>query len=265
MGIIRTPSIIDVVKRLKTMLRLVKANGLTWIFFYAAERLIDKRFFYKRAELEIQRKLPGFNTTAYNFKEWTNYNWSKAGEEWSDSEPWKKSLREEVLLTYIKPGFTVLEIGPGAGRWSVTLASISKKLILVDLTEIAISTCKKKLIEFSNCVYYQNDGRSLPFLDDSSIHYVWSYDVFVHISPDDTQAYLTALHRVLVKDGIAVIHHPAVGGLKGGFRSSVTNKLFCSFLKGLHFQIIHQITQWGASNEFTLSEYSDIITIFRKS
>jgi ubiquinone/menaquinone biosynthesis C-methylase UbiE len=242
----------------------VKANGLTWAFLYAAERLINKRIFYKRAELEIQRKLPGFNTTAYNYKQWTNYNWSRGGEEWSDSEPWKKSLREEVLLTYIKPGFTVLEIGPGAGRWSFTLASISKKLILVDLTENAINTCKIKLSEFSNCVYRKNDGRSLSFLDDDSIHYVWSYDVFVHVSPHDTEAYLTELHRVLVRDGIAVVHHPAAGGLQGGFRSSITNELFCSYLKGRQFQIIRQITQWGASNEFTLSDYSDIITVFRK-
>jgi len=127
------------VKGLMTMFRLVRVNGMTWTFFYAAERLINKRFFHKRAELEIQKNLPGFNTTAYNYKEWANYNWSKGGEEWSDSEPWKKSLREEVLLTYIKPGFTVLEIGPGAGRWSLALASISKKLILVDLTENAIN------------------------------------------------------------------------------------------------------------------------------
>jgi ubiquinone/menaquinone biosynthesis C-methylase UbiE len=252
------------VKGVKTIMGLVKANGLRWTFLYTFERLFNKRFFYRRIELEIQRKLPGFNTTSYNFKEWSNYNWSQGGEEWSDSEPWKKSLRDEVLLTYIKPGFTVLEIGPGAGRWSITLASISKKLILVDLTESAIIQCKKKLSEFSNCVYFQNDGRSLPYLDDSSIHYVWSHDVFVHISPADTQAYLAALHRVLIKDGVAVIHHPAAGGLKGGFRSSVTNELFCSYLKGLQFQIIRQITQWGTNNEFTLSDYSDIITVFRK-
>jgi ubiquinone/menaquinone biosynthesis C-methylase UbiE len=243
---------------------LVKANGLMWTFLYTLERLFDKRFFNKRIELEIQRKLPGFNTTSYNFKEWSNYNWSQGGEEWNDSEPWKKSLREEVLLTYIRPGFTVLEIGPGAGRWSLTLASISKKLILADLTENALRACRKKLSEFSNCVYYQNDGKSLPMVDDGSIHYVWSYDVFVHISPRDTQAYLTELKRVLVKRGIAVIHHPAAGGFKGGFRSSVTNELFCAYLNDLHLEILHQITRWGQNHEFTLSDYSDIITVFRK-
>ncbi len=242
----------------------MKANGLKWSILYTAEQLFSKRFFYKRVELEIQKKLPGFNTTAYNFKEWTKHNWSQGGEEWSDSELWKKSLVEEVLFKFIKPWFTVLEIGPGAGRWSFTLASFSKRLILVDLTEHAINTCKNRLSEFSNCVYHQNDGRSLTFLKDGTIDYVWSYDVFVHISPDDTRAYLKELYRVLAKDGIAVIHHPAVGGLKGGFRSSITNELFCSFLKDSHFQVIDQITQWGPSNKFTLSDYSDIITVFQK-
>jgi hypothetical protein len=54
---------------------------------------------------------------------WADYNWSERGEEWNASPEWKQALIEEVLTRWIPEDKTLLEIGPGAGRWSEALPS----------------------------------------------------------------------------------------------------------------------------------------------
>ena len=254
--------------KLNSIVQLLKANGVYWFVLYLAERAVGKStlfFFRRRIALEVSRQLPGFNTKEYNYKEWSNYDWSREGEEWTDSESWKNALVEDLIIPYIKPGFTVLEIGPGGGRWSVILAELSERLILVDMTEKAIEHCKKRLQTFSNCVFYRNNGADLSFLNNCSVDYVWSFDVFVHIAPEDVEHYLKSLSSILVNNGIAVIHHPSIGGGKGGFRSSVTNELFCKLLKKYNFEIVCQQDSWGKNKEFSVHDYEDMITVFKKT
>ena len=253
--------------KLKSIVQLINANGVYWFVLYLAERAVGKAtlfFFHTRIALEIRRKLPGFNTKEYNYKEWSNYDWSREGEEWTDSESWKNALVEDLIVPYIKPGSTVLEIGPGGGRWSVILAGLSARLILVDMTEKAIEHCKKRLQTFSNCVFHRNNGADLSFLNKESVDFVWSFDVFVHIAPADVEGYLEGLSNVMVKNGIGVIHHPSIGGVKGGFRSSVTNGLFCQLLKKNNFEIVRQLNAWGKNKEFSVHDYEDMITVFKK-
>lgn len=214
--------------------------------------------------LEVSKQLPGFNTIDYNFKEWSKYDWSGEGEEWTESEQWKTELADEVIKAYFEPGKIILEIGPGAGRWSGILAELSSQLILVDMTERSIEHCKGKLHSYPNCLFYKNNGADLSFLKDDSVDYLWSFDVFVHLAPNDTENYLKGLSRILKKNGLGIIHHPAAGGFKGGFRSSMTNELFCHLLAKYNFKVVHQQDSWGKDNSFSLQEFQDKITIFRK-
>jgi len=86
------------------------------------------------SNLEEKRELPGEHSVAVNSLVWQTYNWEQGGEEWTWTSKWKQSLVNNVMLKYIEPGKTVLEIGPGAGRWTVVLQGIAKHLILVDLS-----------------------------------------------------------------------------------------------------------------------------------
>jgi ubiquinone/menaquinone biosynthesis C-methylase UbiE len=249
------------------ILHTVVLNGLHWTVLLFAEKVLrSHRARDRRILLEITERLPGFNTRSYNRKEWRNYDWSTGGgEEWTESEAWKRSLVNDVMLRFIQPGKTILEIGPGAGRWSTVLASISRKLILVDLTEKSIQTCKERLSKYDHCVYVVNNGNSLSFLGENSVDYLWSFDVFVHIAPADTLKYLKELHRVFAPGATGIIHHPAAGGIKGGFRSSVTNEMFCEFLRECNFSIQQQIYTWGRSNQFSVAGHKDVITVFTKA
>jgi ubiquinone/menaquinone biosynthesis C-methylase UbiE len=254
--------------KLHTIIQLLKANGMFWLFLYIAERVLgnpSSYFFKRRMDLEIRKQLPGFNTTHYNYKEWSNYDWSRQGEEWTNSEEWKNVLVNEVIKKNFLPGKTILEIGPGAGRWSVILAELSNRLILVDMTEKALVYCKKRLQSYSHCLFYKSDGSDLSFLQKASVDYVWSFDVFVHMAPLDTDNYLQALGNAVKSGGIGIIHHPAAGGFKGGFRSSMTNDVFCQLLRKYKFEIILQFDSWGKDNSFTVHAFQDMITIFKKT
>ncbi|MBW2334648.1 MAG: class I SAM-dependent methyltransferase, partial [Deltaproteobacteria bacterium] len=168
-----------------------------------------------------------------------------------------------VMLKYIEPGKTVLEIGPGAGRWTVVLQGIAKHLILVDLSQKCINLCKKRFAECDNIEFYVNDGSSLGFIPDETVDYVWSFDVFVHINPRETDIYLTELSRVLTKGGRGIIHHAKEGGRHGAWRSRMTSALFCELLEKHGLTLVAQFDSWGDVERDHVGFY-DAITVFEK-
>jgi ubiquinone/menaquinone biosynthesis C-methylase UbiE len=253
-------------RKIKVLAHVLNANGLTWFGLYLLEILTQRvtpLFYHKRIAFETKKQLPGFNSAIYNYKEWSRYDWSKGGEEWSASEQWKESLVKHVIEVFMPQSGVILEIGPGGGRWSEILARRSSELILVDLTEKAIEGCREKLSRYSHCRYFKNDGSDLSFIANSSVDFIWSFAVFVHIAPTDVEAYVNQFARILKSGGTALIHHATQGTSKEGFRSSLTNDLFLAFLKDRNFTVVTQISSWGTDKTFHLSG-DDVITIFKK-
>jgi hypothetical protein len=60
-----------------------------------------------------------------NRDKWSRWDWHTLGEEWTQSAEWKRALVAQVLRPTMPPGGTLLEIGPGAGRWTSDRAVIS--------------------------------------------------------------------------------------------------------------------------------------------
>lgn len=145
-----------------------------------------------------------------NKKMWNEtYSWPLHGEEWGASEsPWGQLLQKHFLLPFLRPDYTVLEIGPGHGRWSEILARKSGKLILVDLSENCIAFCKEKLKRYSHVDYFVNNGAALEFVRNQDIDLICSIDAFVHMEADIYEAYFAEFFRILKPGGKAVIHHP---------------------------------------------------------
>ncbi|MCK4817115.1 hypothetical protein KA005_15200, partial [bacterium] len=116
-------------KKLQIIQTHLSDNGIRWTCYFVLHGFLKRvsRLLTKRMEsLETRFKLPGDNTVARNYAVWQDYNWGKKGEEWTVSPEWKQSLIDEVMLRYITPGKTIVEIGPGAGRWTETLQKIAK-------------------------------------------------------------------------------------------------------------------------------------------
>jgi SAM-dependent methyltransferase len=255
---------------LKIGKKLAQENGLYWTclytFYWSARWFLkaDLHGLYKTlVGLEEKRNLPGFNTPATAADIWDLLPWEKErGEEWTVSSEWKKSLIDDVLLSYIRPGTAVLEIGPGAGRWTEILQPVARELFAVEVSAKALDLCKKRFSSAANITFFLTRDTSLGFIPDRTIDAIWSFDVFVHINPHDTDIYLKEFKRVLVPGGIAVIHHPKDGGLHGGCRSRMTARLFAALLEKRGLTLVRQFDSWGENGRFNLSRYCDCISVF---
>lgn len=136
--------------------------------------------------------------------------WTAGGDEWSG--PWggSESLWWGTLLPRIHPfvpAAVVLEIGPGEGRWSGYLRQLADELVLVDVAEHCVETCRGLFAGDTQVACHVGDGRSLPMVDDRSVDFAFSFDSLVHAEADVLESYACELARALRPDGVAFLHH----------------------------------------------------------
>ena len=206
-------------------------------------------------------KLPDLpsHTVNENRKLWDAYDWSKGGEEWNRSDVWKSFLIDKIMLKYIKRGSTILEIGPGAGRWTEILIKFADRMILVDISETCLGLCKKRFKNYNNIDYNLTDGR-LDIISNESVDYIWSYDVFVHVNPTDIDRYLQDIQRIIRPGGYAIIHHSGIYDDKTrvqGWRSCMNGNLFAYLVTKNGMKIVEQ-------NDDLVNIPGDLISIFTK-
>ncbi|MDH3350809.1 MAG: class I SAM-dependent methyltransferase [Gammaproteobacteria bacterium] len=245
----------------------LKINGLRWTLYFSIRHFLVEllRFIEKRTRrLEKKYDLPGSNSVMENALKWNHYRWARGEDEWNQSIEWKTSVIEDVMLKNILPDRVVLEIGPGYGRWTRKLIEISDRLIVVDVTDKCITHCIDEFGDNTNVEFHVNDGRSLPFISDRSVDFVWSFDVFVHIEPPDIECYLQEFRRILKPGGLVIIHHGVIGKTDFGWRSSLTLQVFSDLLEKHDFTLVEQFNSWGENNEYALAG-SDMISIFKRA
>lgn len=209
------------------------------------------------------------NSSLDNRRRWSDYDWSAFGEEWNASLEWKQALIEDVLARWAPVGASILEIGPGAGRWSEALAPRASRLVLVDVCKRALELCQERFGDDPRIQYGLSSGSDLPEVEDCSIDVVWSFDVFVHVAPRDQAAYLDEIARVLAPGGVAVVHH-SDGRNRGqlpsghGWRSPMSRDLFAALAVKSGLRVEIQFDSWGLNGRHDLSAYADAITVCRR-
>jgi SAM-dependent methyltransferase len=209
------------------------------------------------------------NSVDDNRVSWADWDWSQRGEEWSLSDEWKAALIDDVIGRWIPRGSKVVEIGPGAGRWSEALASRASRLILVDISERPLELCRERLSTASNVEYVLSAGTELPGIANGSIDAVWSFDVFVHLAPRDQAAYLEEIGRALAPGGVAVVHH-SDGRNRGelpsryGWRAPMSRGLFAALAAQRNLRVECHLDSWGPDGRYDLSGYADSITVCRR-
>ena len=200
--------------------QLIKEKGIFWTISYIIEYTIRNRFLDNLSKKKLTEgkeliDLPSHSVEA-NKKLWNDYyDWSNSGEEWTqevkkykgiDPKKWKDELVKNMMQKYLTKDSTILEIGPGGGRWTSILKEISNNLILADISPKCLDICKERFAD-SEHIKYNLIENDLSFIEDSSIDYIWSYDVFVHINPSIIKKYVEEFQRILKPNGIAIIHH----------------------------------------------------------
>lgn len=229
---------------------------------------------------------------------WDRYDWSQDGDEWSGQaeycnqpyELWKKSLIETFVKENLRPTSVALEIAPGHGRWSSYLVQNTEHVHLVDLNPSCIAFCKERFSDFNNVSYHINNGKSLSFIEPSTIDFVWSYDSFVHMDRGTIGYYFDAFSTVLKPGGKAVVHHAGLrhamlylsflallgkpgrwlyrilamkrdtAGGGDGDRSHVSNEVIRHLANKAGLAVLYQVDSWGKENRFNCKRFNDTIT-----
>ena len=205
-----------------------------------------------------------------------NYEWSQGGDEWSKAWGGPEAEWFNTIFPRIHsflPADTILEIAPGFGRWTQFLKDHCEHLILVDLSERCIDSCKRRFAQCSHIEYHANDGKSLEFIPDESIDFVFSFDSLVHAEADVIQAYLTQLATKLKLNGAGFIHHSNLasyvnpeteefppGLVNKHWRArSVSAKVFEQYCETQNIQCTSQeAINWG------VDELTDALSIFTR-
>jgi SAM-dependent methyltransferase len=245
----------------------------------AAQRRVRKlawRVLDRQLEREQRRGVLGpahcgwrGNSAFENRERWTHWDWSDRGEEWTAGAEWKRALIDEVLIAHIPEGGVVLEIGPGAARWSDILQPRARRLILVYVSDQPLALCRARFAAAENVEYVLSSGDDLPGVADASVDAIWSFDVFVHVAPPDQAGYLAEIARVLRPGGVAVLHHADGRNLgtlpsRSGWRSPMSRRLFATLATGEGLTVETQIDSWGAGGCHDLSAFHDAISVCRK-
>lgn len=154
------------------------------------------------------------------------YDWARAGEEWSESwggseMQWRGCLLPRVH-DFVACG-SILEIAPGFGRWTHFLKDFCREMMVVDISEKCIQSCKRRFAHCTHIKYAVNDGKSLKMVPDDSVDFVFSFDSLVHAAPEVLEAYLMQLAGKLKPDGVGFIHHSNAGKYRSYF--SLVNRL----------------------------------------
>lgn len=154
-------------------------------------------------------------TLEWNKITWNGtYDWSKAGEEWSDA--WGGSFMQwyGTILPRIRallPADAILEIAPGFGRWTQFLKDFCARLSVVDISERCIKACQERFVSCPHISYFVNDGKSLEMIPDNSIDFIFSFDSLVHAEDKVISAYVSQFARKLKRNGAAFVHHSNLG------------------------------------------------------
>ena len=231
------------------------------------------------------------NSIASNLKEWDrDHDWSEDGDEWKGQallcgvpyETWKQSLIDSLIVPNAT-GKTVLEIGPGHGRWSASIVQVAKRVLLVDLSSNCIAYCQSR---FPGVECHVNDGGHLPADLSSQVDFVWSYDSFVHMDAEVIKSYFQELARVLKPGGRAIIHHAnrrflrlaflrnwGRGGRKAyrwlsqgwstegdGWRSNVSAAMIARLAREAGLNVEDQMQYWNGCG---VPRFNDCISVLR--
>src|SRR5262245_58321872 len=153
-------------------------------------------------------------TREENRANWTRYDWSQGGDDWSVAWGSSRTLWFGTLLPrihFLLPARNLLEIAPGYGRVTAFLLEHCERYTGVDITPRCVEACRERFGARAGAGFVLNDGASLEAVADGSVDVALSWDSLVHADPGVLEAYVQALARKLVPGGRAFLHHSNLG------------------------------------------------------
>jgi phospholipid N-methyltransferase len=129
------------------------------------------------------------------------------GLEWGDPDasPPLNYVRKHFLKPYATSNSTVVEIGPGGGRWTRYMLD-AKQIYAVDYHQELLDELKTRF-DAKNILCIKNSGDDFPGVPDGSVDFLFSFGVFVHLDIDIINRYLRNIRPLLKQDSNVVIQY----------------------------------------------------------
>jgi SAM-dependent methyltransferase len=127
------------------------------------------------------------------------------GEEWG-GPAFAERIVAELAAPYLGPEVDVLELGCGGGKFSAHLRQRSRRLVCTDISADMLARTRAHVGEGPDVAYVQLNGRDFAGVPDRSVAFVFSYDVLLHLQPQNVFSYLLAARRILRPRGIFMLH-----------------------------------------------------------
>jgi SAM-dependent methyltransferase len=129
------------------------------------------------------------------------------GDEWGG--PAFADLVVELVAPYLGADVDVLELGCGGGKFSSRLAPRCRSLLCSDISPQMIehtrTTLGQRGLE-ANVDYRVLDGVDFTDVPDDSVDFIFSYDVQLHLQPENVFSYMLDARRVLRDNGVFMLH-----------------------------------------------------------
>jgi SAM-dependent methyltransferase len=127
------------------------------------------------------------------------------GEEWGGAA-FSERIVTEVAAPYLGPQVDVLELGCGGGKFSAHLRPRTRTLLCADISADMLARTRKHVGEGEDVDYLKLNGRDFAGVADASVDFIFSYDVLLHLQPQNVFSYLLAARRILRPGGVFLIH-----------------------------------------------------------
>ncbi len=136
------------------------------------------------------------------------------GDEWGEEELVRFSM-ETFVSPYIKSTDTVLEIGPGGGRYTAYVAPFVNRLVCLDVSHLMLERVKRRFAAFPGLLYVKGNGHDLSKITTGAIDFVFAFNVFVQLEFEDLFNYLQEIRRILRPGGKAALHYAVISSDDG--------------------------------------------------
>lgn len=129
------------------------------------------------------------------------------GAQWGNPQivPHLRYVRDQYVLPYLNPDHHAVEIGPGGGRWTRYLVAF-EKLYVIDYHQELLDELTRSF-RLPSLVCIRNNGTDFPSVPAGSIHFLFSFGVFVHLDVDLIRGYLANMKPLLRPEANVVLQY----------------------------------------------------------
>jgi SAM-dependent methyltransferase len=138
------------------------------------------------------------------------------GEEWGGSA--FADLVVELVGEYLGHDRDVLELGCGGGKFSERLAPRCRSLVCADISRQMLDHTRATLAARAvggDVRFALLDGVDFAGVPDRSVDFIFSYDVQLHLQPENVFSYMLDARRVLRDGGVLMLHQVRLASAGG--------------------------------------------------